>query len=359
MRRISAKYAKANMTLGRALYDSKGYLLFEPGTQLSEDNLSSLQIHGVGEIVINDPRVEDVPVMPLVAPEIEGEAIQALRQLMTESMGKKELNMGLLDEASKPIYAMTRDLFPTVIGEPNVAGCHSTEDYHYVQPVKVAGLSLFIGRMYGYTLANLASLGVAAIFMNIGYIVLPPKDIEGVDATSDEQNDEFNKHPWYGSEIIKRFGALDPRVAEAILHHHERWDGHGHPHGLTGEDISHFGRILAIVDTYYDLVSARPHRRALMPNQAVEFIMAYSNELFDPELVQLFARQIPIYPTGVTVKLNTGEMGIVSDANLGHVGRPKVRICYDDEEKVVDEPFDVDLSLDENQDRLVLSVLEY
>ena len=96
-----------------------------------------------------------------------------------------------------------------------------------------------------------------------------------------------------------------------------------------------------------------------MPHQAVEFIMAYAAELFDPDLVQLFARQIPIYPTGVTVKLNTGEVGIVSDANLGHIGRPVVRVCFDDEQREVAEPYDLDLSDPDHQDRLVSQVMDY
>ena len=347
------------MVLGRALYDSKGILVFEPRTTLTEENLKSLNIYGVGEILIEDPRVADVPVQPLIAPELEGEAVQALRQLMTESQGSRSMSASLLEEAAKPVYAMTRDLFPDVIGEPNASGCHSPEDYNYVQPVKVAGLALFLGRKTGYTLVNLASLGIAALLMNIGYVVLPPKAVSQAESLTEKEYQEFHKHPWYGSEIVKRFGALDPRVSEAIFHHHERWDGHGHPKGLKEEEISHFGRILAIADTYYDLVSTRPHRKAFMPHQAVEFIMAYAAELFDPDLVQLFARQIPIYPTGVTVKLNTGEVGIVSDANLGHIGRPVVRVCFDDEQREVAEPYDLDLSDPDHQDRLVSQVMDY
>ncbi len=87
--------------------------------------------------------------------------------------------------------------------------------------------------------------------------------------------------------------------------------------------------------------------------------MAYSGELFDPELVQAFSRQVPLYPTGITLRLNTGEVAIVSDANMGHIGRPTVRICYDDRGKPVREPYDIDLSDPTNQGRLVAQILEY
>ena len=70
-------------------------------------------------------------------------------------------------------------------------------------------------------------------------------------------------------------------------------------------------------------------------------------------------REVPLYPTGVTVRLNTGELGIVSDANLGYVGRPKVRICVDERSRAVKEPYDLDLSDMEHQGKLVVQVVDY
>ena len=144
-----------------------------------------------------------------------------------------------------------------------------------------------------------------------------------------------------------------------MAQHHERWDGSGYLDGLSGTEIALSARILAIADTYYDLVSTGPHRKALMPHEAVEYIMAYSGDLFDPELVQLFARNVPLYPTGVVVRLNTGASGIISDANLGHIGRPTVRICHDQEGTPVKRPYDVNLSQARHQNLLVEHVLEY
>ena len=357
MRRISAKYGRPGMVLARPVYDSQGIQLFESGATLDEERLTRLGAYGVGEILIDDPRVSDVPVQPLIAPELEAEAVQGLRQLMVESQGNSRIQNGLLEDATKPIYAMTRDLFPEVMGEPNAGGCHSLEDYNYIQPVKVAGLALLMGRRVGYRLVDLASLGVAALLMNIGYILLPPKALDLQNSPTEKGNQEFHKHPRYGAEILGADGRFGPDVVEAVLQHHERWDGGGHPGGLKGSEIAIFARILAIIDTYYDLVSTRLHRKPYMPHTAIEFIVAYSGELFDPDLVQLFARQVPLYPTGVTVKLNTGEVCIVSDANLGHIGRPVVRVCYDVSQRPVKEPYDVDLSLPQHQGTLVVQVL--
>ena len=87
--------------------------------------------------------------------------------------------------------------------------------------------------------------------------------------------------------------------------------------------------------------------------------MAYSGEMFDPELVRLFTRLVPLYPTGVMVNLNTGEMGIISDSKPGFIGRPVVRICYDKHLKELAKPYDIDMAESEHQHRLITNVVEY
>ena len=126
---------------------------------------------------------------------------------------------------------------------------------------------------------------------------------------------------------------------EAVGQHHERWDGSGYPARMQGEDISPFARIIAMADTYFEMVSRRPGREAYMPHEAVEFILAYNGVLFDPELVQIFTRLVPLYPTGTTVRLNTGELGIICDANMSHIGRPVMRVCFNSEQGILAKPY--------------------
>ena len=90
------------------------------------------------------------------------------------------------------------------------------------------------------------------------------------------------------------------------MHHHERWGGSGFPSGLAREQISPFARIIAIADTFYELVSVRPDRPAYMPHEAVEYILAYTGELFDPTLVDLFTKIVPLYPTGINPSAHLG-----------------------------------------------------
>ncbi len=357
MRRVGIRYAKPGMVLGRAVYDSGGNMLADAGTALSEDTLATLGIYGVREVLIHDRRLADVPVQPLIAPEIEAQAVQALRQLLTECQGSAILDDTLLGQVEQPIYAMVRELFPDVAGEINASGCYSGEEFTYVRPVKAAVLCLLMGRWLGFHMAELASIGLAAALMDVGYIVLPQGPLVAPRPWDKQASPEQRKHPQIGAEILGRCKHLGPEVARAVLQHHETWNGEGYPGGLRGEQISLPARILSIADAYYELISEGPNKRAFMPHEAVEFIMAYSGELFDPRLVQLFARQVPLYPAGTTVRLNTGEVAVVIDANLGHVGRPVIRVFTDPTLRMREKPDDRDLSESNRQSQLIVQVV--
>jgi hypothetical protein len=97
----------------------------------------------------------------------------------------------------------------------------------------------------------------------------------------------------------------------------------------------------------------------LCPHQAIDFLNAQSGELFDPEIVKLFSLELPPYPCGVTVKLNTGEIAIVCNSQTGVFARPEVRVIYDKSSREIARPFDLNLADEENQERQIVQVLDY
>ena len=76
----------------------------------------------------------------------------------------------------------------------------------------------------------------------------------------------------------------------AVLHHQEWWNGAGYPSGLRGEDISLHGRIVAVVDCYDAIVTARPYRGAASDEAAFAEIRACAGTQFDPQVVEAFIR---------------------------------------------------------------------
>ncbi len=343
------------MRLGRDVYDAAGRLVLARGTKLTEENISLLGRAGTSQILIIDPRVGDVPVASLFPDELEARAVRALHTLLVRKEGVVEaVSPAELLDVQTAVHQMVEQLFPVPLGDPDLSNPSLPHGYDYIHPVKVAEISLVLGREVGLDAKQLVHLGLAAMLENIGYLFLPPKLLDEPGPLVDAQG-HLKRHPEYGVTLLANSG-LDAEVIRAIQEHHERWDGSGYPAGLRGSEISILARIIAIGDVYDSLLSKRPHRDDLKPHEAVQFVLEESGRMFDPDLAAAFARRIPQYPAGLGVRLTSGHVGIVSRPNAGSFGRPVVRVCVE-KGAPVPKPYDIDLSSPEHEDKGIAQVL--
>jgi HD-GYP domain-containing protein (c-di-GMP phosphodiesterase class II) len=360
MRRISVENAQLGMCLARAVYDGSGTLILETGTILDATHLPVLPRLEVREVIVQDSRVDDVIIVPLISEETEAHSVRLLHRLVDSNRGKLlehvKLDIPAVDRVVKEII---QGFYSVFMGEINIEGCLSLGNFDYIHPVKVAGLSMLMGKEAGFNRADLTSLGISALLQDIGYINVPQNVLTNLDPETQEALPEFRQHVEIGNQILRRQRDMDPRIAEAVLHHEERWNGSGFNLKLRGEKISVFARIIAIASTYHSLISRRRNLQPVSPPEAAEYISAYSGELFDPKFVSVFIRSIPFYPKGVSVKLNTGEVGIVTDSNVGYIGRTKVRICYGRNNNEIPRPYDIDLTLPEYQKVTITGIVDY
>ena len=361
MRRLAVEHAKAGMVLARPLADAFGNVICEEEEKLPESAISKLATIGIAEIFIDDPMTSDVPVEPLISPELEAQATQALRTLATESVHGTPIDQTLLEEAIRPAHDMAKSLFPSVLGELNTAQCSGVGEYDYRQPARAAGLAAALAAKCGLEVNAVTEVAAATLLMNVGYLGLRPGTMSDDTPWNSERQHEFKKHPVHGYAMLKDSPLISSTVATAILHSHERLDGSGYPQGLKGDAIIRTAKFVAIADSYYSMITPRPHHQAWDRHDAVEYMMAYAGELFDSEMIQVFSRSIPVYPTGVLVKLSTGEAGFVVDANIGQIGRPLVRLICDKEGIVLkdQELPELDLVDPENSSRVIVKTLGY
>jgi HD-GYP domain-containing protein (c-di-GMP phosphodiesterase class II) len=356
MRRITLKHAKPGMVVEAPVYDNWGNLIIYKDNELTAPIINSITERGISEVLIRDWRVTDVLIVPLFAPQNEGTLASFYRQLVLELQSTGDFSNQTFNDVRVALINMTKDMDLNIVGDLNVTCNIRPDDYAFLQPVKTAGVSLAIGRCLGLKPEQMLQLGIAALFKDIG---LPVEIMDSVDLLSEGASPRVKDHPVNGCNILNQKKLVDQEVITAILHHHEQWNGAGYPSGFKGQQISKLARILSMADTYIDLMTARPGRNKYMPHEAIEYIMAFGGDQFDPELVETFVRQIPSYPSGLSVQLNTGDTGIVCDPKMGFVARPIVRVCYRPVKGLLKQPIDVDLSHVTYQRMLITKVLEY
>jgi hypothetical protein len=125
---------------------------------------------------------------------------------------------------------------------------------------------------------NIYDLGLARIGYNI---IKQPREMSSQDRTNIEQ------HPVIGAEMLRHI-EYSPDVSDAVLYHHENYDGSGYPSRLSGDEIPLAARIVRVADTFRALVSHRPYQKQYTPRDALEVLKHRAGTLFDPKVVEAF-----------------------------------------------------------------------
>src|SRR5215469_5003349 len=134
------------------------------------------------------------------------------------------------------------------------------------------------------------ALRAAALLHDIGKLAVPEHIISKPGRLTPEEFEKMKIHPIVGAEILERVQFPYP-VVPIVRAHHEKWDGTGYPHGISGEDIPIGARILSVVDCLDALATDRQYRRALPLDDAMKIVQSESGKAFDPKVVELLVRR--------------------------------------------------------------------
>ncbi len=135
--------------------------------------------------------------------------------------------------------------------------------------------------------AEIDRIRVAALLHDVGKIAVPEEILDKPAPLTSAEWRTVVQHPRIGQVILEHAAALRDAVP-IILHHHERFAGHGYPYGLRANEIPLGARIVAIADAYDAMTHDRPYKRAMSHDDAIVELKTHAGTQFDPELVALF-----------------------------------------------------------------------
>lgn len=140
----------------------------------------------------------------------------------------------------------------------------------------------------GYFRQNdIEDIMILANVHDIGKITIAEEILSKNGPLSDEERVKMMQHTEAGYKIIRNINDLED-IAEGILYHHERIDGKGYPHGLVGDEIPLFARIISVVDAYDAMTSDRVYRKAMTKEAAINELIQCAGTQFDPTVVEAF-----------------------------------------------------------------------
>lgn len=340
MRFVSIEQVEPGDILYRSIYTSDGLTLLQADMQLTVGMINKLRRFGVSMLYIKDPFTDDVKMEDVVSESTRKEAIVNLSTAMQCVQTGKSIDLrGIQKSTANIIDELLKNRRILV----NLTDIRTNDNHLFVHSLNVCMMATVIGISLGYNQNQLKELAIGALLHDVGKV---SKDDE--EAENGELGEQH--HTWNGFNLLRRKYEMSIVSAHVALQHHEWVNGQGVPRGLAGPDIHEFAKIVAIANYYDNLISPfSAEEETLHPYEACEKIMALANIRFDHDMVIRFLRAIATYSTGSSLKLSTGEIGIVIDQNRGLPTRPIVRVIKRDKpaSKRMDEEhevIDIDLS---------------
>ena len=159
----------------------------------------------------------------------------------------------------------------------------------------IASLATGLALEMGLPREEIERIRVASLLHDLGKLAVPPEILDKPTALSDGEWQTIGEHPRIGQLILEQASSLREAIP-VVLHHHERFNGGGYPHGLRGNEIPMGARIVAVADAYHAMVNDRPYKTALDHEHALNELRQNAGTQFDPDVVDLFCA---IYATGV------------------------------------------------------------
>ena len=203
---------------------------------------------------------------------------------------------------------------------------HSNDDnYISSHSARAAIVAMIIGTYLRLPNHRLVELGIATLLHDIGMLALPPELYLSGRSLTEQEKKLLYTHPVQSYKALQSF-SFPPSVCLAVLEHHERENGSGYPRNLIGEDISQYGKIIAVACSYDALSAKRAHKEAKDHHTGIMELLNNGGKRYDSSVIRALVYSLSLYPVGLYVLLSSGEKGQVVDVNPENPRYPVVQI---------------------------------
>jgi HD-GYP domain-containing protein (c-di-GMP phosphodiesterase class II) len=150
---------------------------------------------------------------------------------------------------------------------------------------RVGAFARAAARRLGFAEPALRAVELGSVLHDIGEIGIPDRILTKAGPLTPEEEEQVMRHPSIGARLLRSVPELE-HLVPFVLHHHERFDGTGYPHGLAENAIPLGARLLAVADAFDAMTTDRPYRTRLSPATAIAELADGAGGQFDPGVVE-------------------------------------------------------------------------
>jgi hypothetical protein len=182
------------------------------------------------------------------------------------------------------LYQQQQEMFLGTV-QSLTAAIDAKDRYTCGHSERVARLAQQLALAAGLDEAMAERVHICGLVHDVGKIGVPEAVLCKPGRLTPEEFEQIKLHPEIGHRILRGIPMLAD-VLPGVLHHHERWDGRGYPHGLRAEAVPLFARVIGLADTFDAMSSTRSYRAAMPRAKVLSEIEANAGAQFDPDLAQ-------------------------------------------------------------------------
>ncbi|MEQ1869751.1 MAG: HD domain-containing phosphohydrolase [Vicinamibacterales bacterium] len=214
-------------------------------------------------------------------------------------------------------------------------------DPTFTHMVNVAVLTLAQAMTLGLDGPLLRAFGVAALLHDIGKVQTPPEVLHKPERLTAEEFDIMKRHVVDGAAILRRTPGMSPLAAVVAFEHHLKQDLSGYPENVGPRRLNVCTMMVTIADVFDALRSHRPYRQGLATSRIRSIMSERDSAQFDRPLLMRFVSMMGLFPVGSVVRLQSGEVAVVTAERAQDPLRPEVRLVSNQQGAVVAEPIRV------------------
>ncbi|MFC1564171.1 HD-GYP domain-containing protein [candidate division KSB1 bacterium] len=366
MRRISVEKLEPGLDLFLPVYDESHKVLLNRGVKLVDSYISHLKELGFQSVYISNQFLEDVKHDSLISDDNMYEAIRHL------NLSYKQIDKLVFDFKDKAVSQILENLrsgrFKKAFAQTNIynntlriadkiiddiitcdyhTGVNSLKtpgNYQYYHTIDTIITAILIAKRAQLNRRQIVDLVVGLFFYDVGKIFIPKNVLDKKSALNEEEFEKIKAHPDLGYELLHE---VFPIMSTHLAYQHHEWqDGSGYPRGIkglntikrssdsAGSSILLFGEIACISDAYDALISDRPHRKAVLHDEAVRELKSSSYSHFNNEVLEKLLSLIPKYPVGSNFEISSGGKyktcrGVVVKVPEENLNQPILRLLFD------------------------------
>ncbi|QAY65087.1 HD-GYP domain-containing protein [Paenibacillus protaetiae] len=349
MRLLPIASCRPGMKLAKKIFTQDGLVLLGENVELTQRLLTRLEQCGIQYVYIADPKTDDIVLPELISENTMRLALHEIKTSFRELMDRPSLKKGTFHPyVAQPFKQIMSRIIEDLSSHRDamimLMNMGTVDHYLYQHSLNVCVYTTLLGMAHGYSQDELTVLGMGALLHDVGKTQISPDVLLKPGRLTAAEFEHMKQHAKLGFELLKDEPNIPLIVAHCAFQHHERLDGSGYPRGIGGNDIHEYAKWIGLVDSYDAMTTNRVYRKPLLPHHAIEVLYAGTGTLYEQYMVQTFRDKVAIYPLGITVKLHTGESGVVVDFNNAYPHRPIVRVLYNEAGEELKVPYEIDLS---------------